>query len=132
MASAMRAAGMVPGGATGGTGPDGRLNRPLLDDLTYLAMQRSYLPLHALGVMGPWNGPISDPAAYLVSRDSDGIVASCVSLWDEAVAVAARSGEICAINRTQLAVLAGGRPWVPAPRQERLPLALGAYPHRRR
>lgn len=121
---AMRQAGMDQGA----TGPDGRLNRLLVDDLTYLELQRSYLPIYALGVMGPWNGPIMDPAPYLVSRDSDGIVASCASLWQAAADVAARSGEICAINRQQLRQLAGGRPFVPASYSEDVPLADGAYP----
>lgn len=124
---AMRQADMAPGGASGGTGPDGRLNRLLIDDVTYLALQRSYLPIHTLGVMGPWNGPILDPAAYLVSRDSDGIVATCASLWQEAADIAARSGEVCAVNRAQLRALAGGRPFVPANHTEDLPLADGAY-----
>jgi hypothetical protein len=124
---AMAQAGMDQGGATGGTGPDGRLNRLLIDDVTYLALQRSYLPIHTLGVMGPWNGPILDPAAYLVSRDSDGIVATCASLWQEAADIAARSGEVCAINRAQLRQLADGRPFVPADHTEDLPLADGAY-----
>lgn len=124
---AMREAGMDPGATQGGTGPDGRLNRLLVDDLTYLALQRSYLPIYALGVMGPWNGPINDPAAFLVSRDSDGIVASCASLWQEAADAAARSGEICAINRQQLQRLAGGRPFVPANYSADIPLANGAY-----
>ncbi len=98
-----------------GAGMDGpqRLNRPVIDDVTYLALQRHYLPLHALGVMGLWRGPIDDPAAYLVSRGSDGLVVSCASLWAEARAVASRSGEICAVNRAQLAVLAGGRAFDP-------------------
>lgn len=125
---AMAQAGMGHRGATGGTGPDGRLNRLLIDDVTYLALQRSYLPIHALGVMGPWNGPILDPAAYLVSRDSDGIVATCASLWQDAADVAARSGEVCAINRQQLRQLAGGRPFIPADHTENITLADGAYP----
>lgn len=128
---AMQQAGMsqdgASGGSVGGTGPDGRLNRLLIDDVTYLALQRSYLPIHALGVMGPWNGPILDPAAYLVSRNSDGIVATCASLWQEAADIAARSGEVCAVNRWQLRQLAGGRPFVPADHTQDIPLADGAY-----
>lgn len=104
IAQAMRGAGM--------DGP-ARLNRPLIDDLTYLALQRHYLPLHALGVTGWWHGPIEDPAAYLVSRRSDGMVVACASLWPAARAVASQSGEVCAVNRAQLADLAGGRRFVP-------------------
>ncbi|MEO5708069.1 MAG: hypothetical protein ABIT10_05140 [Alteraurantiacibacter sp.] len=91
-----------------------RLNRPVIDDFTYLALQRHYLPLHALGVMGLWRGPIDDPAAYLVNRGSDGLVVSCASLWPAARAVASHAGEICAVNGAQLALLAGGRQFRPA------------------
>jgi hypothetical protein len=127
ISAAMQQAGMGMDGASSGTGPDGRLNRLLIDDVTYLALQRSYLPIHALGVMGPWNGPIDDPATYLVSRSSDGVVATCASLWQDAADVAARAGEICAINRQQLQALAGGRPFVPASATAPVPLADGAY-----
>ena len=88
-----------------------RLHRLMIDDYTYLALQRHYLPLHALGVTGVWRGPIMDPAAYLVDRGSDGVVVACSSLWDDARAIASRSGEICALNKAQLITLAGGRPF---------------------
>lgn len=94
----------------GMAGPQ-RLHRLMIDDHTYLALQRHYLPLHALGVTGVWRGPVSDPAAYLVDRGSDGVVVACKNLWDEARAVASRSGEFCAVNKAQLATLAGGRPF---------------------
>lgn len=94
-------------------GMDGpqRLNRLMIDDYTYLALQRHYLPLHALGVTGVWRGPVEDPAAYLVDRGSDGVVVACSALWDDARAIASRSGEICALNKAQLVTLAGGRPF---------------------
>ena len=88
---AMRAAGM----------PD-RLERPLIDDATYLALQRSHLPLHVLGVFGPWRGSIADPADYLLRRKSSGIVVLCANLPPRFRAAAARSGEVCAVGADQL------------------------------
>jgi hypothetical protein len=89
-----------------------RLNRVLLDDVAYMALQGSYRPLHHLGVVHVWNGSIDDPAAYLVSRRSDGAVAVCEYLWPEAQRVASRAGEICAIGPEKLTTLAGGRRFV--------------------
>jgi len=87
--------------------PAGRpLRRLLVDDLTYLALQRHRLPLHRLGVLSVWNGSIDDPVAYLRSRDSDGVVVGCDHLPPEMRAAASRSGEICAISRRGLDALA--------------------------
>ena len=96
---AMRAAGM----------PD-RLERPLIDDATYMALQRSHLPLHVLGVFGPWNGSITDPADYLQRRKSSGIVALCVNLPPRFRAAAARSGEICAVGADRFDALRKAAP----------------------
>lgn len=91
---------------------DRRLNRVLLDDVSYMALQGSYRPFHHLGVVHVWNGSIDDPAAYLASRGSDGAVAVCTYLWPEAQRVASRAGEICAVGPAKLAMLAGGRRFV--------------------
>jgi hypothetical protein len=92
---------------------DRPLHRLLIDDLTYLALQRHRLPLHRLGVLSTWNGSIDDPVAYLRSRDSDGVVLGCKYLPADMRAAASRSGEICAISRAgldRLAVAAASRP----------------------
>jgi hypothetical protein len=97
IARAMAASGM----------PEGRrLNRLLIDDLTYLALQRSHMPLHRLGVLSVWNGGIKDPVAYLISRNSDGAVIGCHFLPPGMLAAAARSGPICALSRARLERLA--------------------------
>ncbi len=85
---------------------DRRLNRLLIDELTYLALQESYLPIHRLGVLSVWNGSIADPVAYLRSRGSDGVVLGCRFLPTNMRTIAARSGEICAISRQGLDKLA--------------------------
>lgn len=77
-----------------------RLRRVLVDDLTYLALQDSYMPLHRVGVLSDFNGSIQNPAAYLVSRGSDGIVVGCKYLPLELSQ--AQSGQICAISRKML------------------------------
>lgn len=84
----------------------------MVDDLTYLALQRHLMPLHRLGVVGPWRGSIDDPARYLVSRRSAGIVTACKGLPDDLQMVAARSGDICAISGERLKELVS-RPRAP-------------------
>lgn len=91
---------------------DRRLHRVLLDDVTYLALQDSYRPFHRLGVVREWNGSIDDAAAYLASRQSDGVVMACAHLWPEAAQVATRRGDVCAVGPAKLASLAGGRPFI--------------------
>jgi len=88
---------------------DRPLHRLLIDDLTYLALQRHRLPLHRLGVLSTWNGSIDDPVEYLRSRDSDGVVVGCAYLPPDMRAAASRSGEICAISRAGLDRLAAAR-----------------------
>jgi hypothetical protein len=100
IAGAMAASG-IPAGR--------RLNRLLVDDLTYLALQESHLPIHRLGVFSVWNGRLTDPVAYLRNRGSDGVVLGCRFLPDEMGTAAARSGEICAISRDTLGRLAATR-----------------------
>ena len=85
---AMRAAGFPD---------DRRLRRVLIDDGTYFVLHDSFMPLHRVGVLHIWNGAIKDPADYLLSRGSDGIVMRCAYLPAALRAVAARSGEICAV-----------------------------------
>jgi hypothetical protein len=86
--------------AEAGFPTDRRLRRVLVDDLTYLALQDSYMPLHRVGVLSDFNGSIQNPAAYLLSRGSDGIVVGCKYLPLELSQ--AQSGQICAISRKML------------------------------
>jgi hypothetical protein len=87
--------------------PGDRLRHGLMvDDVTYLALQRDLLPYHRLGVLEGWNASIDRPAQYLVDRNSDGVVASCANLPIDFETAAARSGEICAISRATLAQIA--------------------------
>jgi len=84
--------------------PQGRrLRRVLVDDGTYFVLQDSYMPIHRIGVLEIWNGSIEDPAGYLLSRGSDGIVMRCDYLAERLRRVAARSGEVCAISAAGLA-----------------------------
>jgi hypothetical protein len=94
--------------AASGIPTDRRLERPLVDDLTYMALQDSHLPLHSVAVLGFWRGSITDPVGYLRSRNSDGVIVGCHLLPPGMRAVAYRSGEICAISRDGLARLASG------------------------
>lgn len=97
IASAMQRAG-IPS--------DRRLNRVLVDEMTYFALHDSRMPLHRLGVLSVWNGNLKDPVAYLRSRNSDGIVLGCHHLDERLRKVAAKSGPICAVSRTTLNMLA--------------------------
>lgn len=72
--------------------------RLLVDELTYLALHDHKMPLHRLGVMETWNGTITDPVQYLVSRHSDGVVMACQNMDDRMREMAGRSGNICAIS----------------------------------
>jgi hypothetical protein len=92
--------------AASGMPTDRRLERPLVDDLTYMALQDSHLPFHWLGVLRVTNGSITDPVRYLRSRNSDGVIVGCHLLPPAMRAAASRSGEICAISRQGLARLA--------------------------
>jgi hypothetical protein len=100
---------------------DRPLYRPLLDDLTYLALQDSYLPLHRLGVLSVWNGSIIDPAQYLRKENSDGAVVGCRYLPPDMRSVASRSGEICAVSRQKLDLLVASRVDRAAPPHPALP-----------
>lgn len=80
--------------------------RLMVDDVTYLALQRHPLPFHRLGVVEVWNGSIDNPAGYLVSRDSAGAVMACRNLPMEMEPVAVRSGDICALARPHLEEIA--------------------------
>lgn len=84
----------------------------MVDDLTYLALQRHLMPLNRLGVVGLWKGSIANPAQYLVSRHSAGVVTACGGLPGYMQIAAARSGDICAISGRSLEELAR-RPGVP-------------------
>ncbi|MDF8331636.1 hypothetical protein [Novosphingobium cyanobacteriorum] len=96
--SAMVAAG-IPQGRT--------LNRVMVDEVTYLALQDTRLPIHRLGVLSVWNGGLADPVGYLLSRGSDGIVIGCHLLPARLRQAAARSGPICALSAKTLDRLRG-------------------------
>lgn len=101
VAKASRAAGLDPAR---------RLTRPVIDDLTYFPLQRSWLPLHKSGIVGWWSGPIErDPVGYLVGRKSSGVIVGCALLPQQMLQVAHRSGEICAIGPLGLEALARSR-----------------------
>jgi hypothetical protein len=89
---------------------DRPLQRPLVDDLTYLALQDSILPVYRLGVLSNWNGSIDDPVHYLLSRESDGIVMGCGYLPEALAAVASRAGDICVVSAASLAALQTHQP----------------------
>jgi len=97
IAHAMRNAGFTQGQ---------RLHRPLVDELTYMALQGSYKPLFHLGVLNVrkvgLNVDISDPEAYLRSRNSDGVIMACQNLPGTLRSKAAQVGEVCAIAKAQL------------------------------
>lgn len=95
--SAMAAAGMPQ---------DRWLKRVMVDEVTYLALQGTSLPLHRLGVLSVWNGNLSDPVAYLRSRGSDGVVIGCHLMPPRLRGAAARSGSICAVSSKALDRLA--------------------------
>jgi hypothetical protein len=95
--------------AASGMPTDRSLERPLIDELTYLALQGSHLPLQRLGVLSIWNGSITDPVRYLLSRNSDGVIIGCHLLPPEMRSAASRSGEICAISRAGLMRLAASK-----------------------
>ncbi|MFT4025910.1 MAG: hypothetical protein QM676_03785 [Novosphingobium sp.] len=91
-----------------GAGIDARqqLHGLLIDDVTYLALQRHRLPFHRLGVLDTWNASITNPAQFLIDHDSDGVVASCGRLPREMEFAATSSGEVCAISREGLRQIA--------------------------
>jgi hypothetical protein len=91
--------------AASGMPTDRGLERPMIDELTYLALQDSHLPIHRLGVLSDWRGGITDPVGYLRSHNSDGVIVGCHLLPAAMRAAGSRSGEICAISREGLARL---------------------------
>ncbi|MEO5587341.1 MAG: hypothetical protein ABIQ81_06570 [Novosphingobium sp.] len=96
--------------ALAGIAADSRQPGLMIDDVTYLALQRHPLPFHRLGVTEAWNIGIDNPAAYLVSRNSAGVVASCRHLPMEMELAAVTSGEICALSPAMLKELAAPPP----------------------
>jgi hypothetical protein len=88
--------------AKAGMPRDRQLQGLVLDDITYLALQRHLLPIHRLGVFEVWNFGIDNAAQDLVDRRSDGIVVSCENLTDEFETAASRAGGICAVSKAQI------------------------------
>lgn len=81
-----------------GIGSHGRAVHPLLDDVTYFAMEDSWQPFHRLAVLENWKGSIRNPLAYLKSRGSDGLVMGCHLLSPDLRRQAIRNGEFCCIG----------------------------------
>jgi hypothetical protein len=75
-----------------------RARRLLVDDLTYLSFVNSYRPLHWSGVLHPWNGKISDPAAYLRQMRSSGAVIVCEHLPADMRRRALVVGNLCCVR----------------------------------
>ena len=92
-----------------GVPTDHVLNRIVVDELTYLALQDSHLPLHRLGVLSVWNGGITDPVTYLRNKHSDGVIVGCHLLSERLRLAASQAGPICAISRATLDRLAMSR-----------------------
>lgn len=101
-----------------GMGGEQRFDRLLVDDVTYMALQHHTRPLHWLGVLYDWRGGIKDPIAYLVSRNSGGVVMGCRHLPERMRLAASRSGEVCAISRAGLSRLAADGPFLFDPKSE--------------
>ena len=81
-----------------GIGTHGRAVHPLLDDVTYFAMEDSWQPFHRLAVLGNWKGSIRDPLTYLKSRGSDGLIMGCHLLSPGLRQQAIQNGEFCCIG----------------------------------
>ncbi|MBX7481750.1 hypothetical protein [Qipengyuania qiaonensis] len=98
--------------------------RLLVDELTYPALSHHHRPIHQLGVLRVWNGSVTDPIAYLVSRNSDGVVTACRTLDGRLLAAASRAEGICAISATTLRELNVRASTMDNPSQlERLPVS---------
>jgi hypothetical protein len=76
----------------------GKAKRLMIDDLTYFPFMQSKLPEHRFGLIGIWQGTVSDPIAYLKSRGSDGIIMGCRNLTPELRARAKSHGQFCCLG----------------------------------
>ena len=74
----------------------------LVDDVTYFPYMATWRPLHRTGVLSDWNGSITDPAAYLRSKGSSGIVLGCAYLPPELRKMARRNGQFCCVGASSL------------------------------
>jgi hypothetical protein len=81
-----------------GIGRHGRAIHPLVDDVTYFALEDSWQPFHRLAVLANWKGSIRDPLAYLKSRGSEGLIMDCHYLSPELRRQARQNGEFCCIG----------------------------------
>lgn len=75
-----------------------RARAVVVDELSYFPYMRSTLPQHMLGVLGGWNGEITDPLAYLRSRQSSGILVECRFVWPELRGRMKQVGRICCMG----------------------------------
>ena len=73
-------------------------NAVMIDDLTYFAFMESRLPQHYLGVVSVWRGSITDPVAYLKSRQSDGAIVGCQKLPPDLRARARSQDGFCCLG----------------------------------
>ncbi|MDB5716016.1 MAG: hypothetical protein JWO15_3413 [Sphingomonadales bacterium] len=85
-----------------GLTPDTRTHGLLVDDVTYFAYMGTYRPLHWTGVLSIWNGSIADPAAFLSSKNSSGIILGCDFLKPELRSRARRNGQFCCLGAEDL------------------------------
>jgi len=81
-----------------GIGAHGRAIHPLVDDVTYFALEDSWQPFHRLAVLGNWKGSIRDPLAYLKSRGSEGVIMGCQYLSPNLRRQAKQNGDFCCIG----------------------------------
>lgn len=70
----------------------------MIDDVSYFPFMQSHLPQHYLGVVANWSGSISDPVAYLKSRDSSGAILACRYLPEDLRRKARRDGALCCLG----------------------------------
>ena len=81
-----------------GIGLHGRAQHPVIDDVTYFALEDSWQPMHYLAVLRQWRGRITDPLAYMRSRGSEGMVLGCHHIWPSLLGQATRNGAFCCIG----------------------------------
>lgn len=73
----------------------------MIDDATYFTYMKSHRPQHYLGVTGIWRGSITDPVAYLKSRQSDGAIVECSRLPEGLRRLAKSQGKYCCLGPNQ-------------------------------
>jgi hypothetical protein len=85
-----------------GLTPDARTHGLLVDDVTYFAYMGTYRPFHWTGVLLIGNGSITDPAAFLRSKKSSGIILGCDFLKPQLRSRARQNGQFCCLGTEDL------------------------------